>query len=66
VNKILSVDICYQDYSDIEPSIPNHYVAIIHHTGSPFAFHVYADSEEELQHLKVGEVFKESTNEQTH
>jgi hypothetical protein len=58
VSKILSVNIIYQDYSGCDSGLPSHWCAIIHHTGSNYAEHVYADSEDELVHLRVGLEFK--------
>lgn len=57
MNKIIDVDIVFQDYSDCDSGLPSHWVAIVRHTGSGFPEHVYADTEEELSHLKVGEEF---------
>jgi hypothetical protein len=55
---ITKVDVIYQDYSELNCGLPNHWCAIVHHTGSCFAEHIYADTKEELSHLKVGQEFK--------
>ena len=57
MNKIISIQIIYQDYSDCDSGLPSHWCAIVHHTGSNFAEHVYADTQEELSHLEVGKEF---------
>lgn len=56
-NKITSVEIIYQDYSDCDSGLPSHWAAIVRHTGSGFPEHIYADTQQELDYLKVGEVF---------
>ncbi|HEY7866155.1 MAG TPA: hypothetical protein VIC51_09140 [Psychromonas sp.] len=57
MNKIISVNTIYQDYSDCDSGLPSHWCAIVHHTGNKFAEHVYADTEKELSHLQVGSEF---------
>ena len=55
--RITSVEIIYQDYSDCDSGLPSHWAAIVRNTGSGFPAHVYADTRQELEYLKVGEVF---------
>ena len=59
MNIIETIEIVHQDYSDCDSGIPSHWVAIVHHTGTPFAVHVYADKKSSLKYLKVDEEFKD-------